>query len=179
MLWWLAVLIPNPERMSPAPPVGNRFPKSARLHHRSLQERLFTDGEKLIEYPLRMVWRSMTAEELEKNFCNHVPPDIGRVQVVVSVPKKKRRRAVDRVLMRRRIREAFRLSRPLLIQMLAEREEVRTVAIGLVYMKEANVAYKELKEKLDRLLVKMVVKINEKYDGKDEESVDMADGTPD
>ncbi len=39
------------------------------------------------------------------------PADVGALQMLVTVPKKKRRRAVDRVLMRRRIREAYRINR--------------------------------------------------------------------
>ena len=56
-----------------------------------------------IAYPLRMVWRVNTARS--------VPAGI---QFLISVPKKKLRHAVDRVTMRRRIREAYRLNRHLI-----------------------------------------------------------------
>ena len=140
-----------------------KFPKSARIHHRSLQERLFNEGAKLHEYPLKMMWNSLTLEELESNFRSRIPDLIGPVQVIVSVPKKKRRRAVDRVLMRRRIREAFRLNRLGLIENLKEFPQIRTLSIGLVYMKEANVPFSEIKEKLEKLLLKLPERIKEKY----------------
>lgn len=141
-----------------------KLPKSARLHHRSLQERLFSDGSKLIEYPIKMMWRPLTQKELEENFRSRVPDLIGPVQVLVSVPKKKRRKAVDRVLMRRRIREAFRLGRSPLLEAVAGLPDVRTVSIGLVYMKEENASFADVSRKLERLMARLCEKLNENRD---------------
>lgn len=52
-------------------------------------------------YPLRMVWRH--------NPTRHNDAD---VRFLISVPKRRLRHAVSRVLMRRRIREAYRLTSP-------------------------------------------------------------------
>lgn len=49
-------------------------------------------------YPLRAVWRVS-----ERNGAS--------VQFLISIPKKRLRHAVDRVTMRRRVREAYRLNR--------------------------------------------------------------------
>ena len=147
-----------------------KLPKSARLHHRSLQERLFTEGSKIHEFPLKMMWNSLTAEELKANFRDRVPDLIGPLQVLVSVPKKKRRKAVDRVLMRRRIREAYRLGRAPLLEALKALPQVRTVSIGLVYMKEANVEYAEIEEKMRKLVAKLAERLAARYapeDGED------------
>lgn len=54
-----------------------------------------------IAFPLRAIW-------VVNN--NRLPSDAA-VKILVSVPKKRLRRAVDRVTMRRRIREAYRLNR--------------------------------------------------------------------
>lgn len=136
-----------------------KLPKSARLHHRSLQERLFSEGSKLHEFPLKMYWNPLTAEQLQKNFRSNVPDLIGPVQILVSVPKKKRRKAVDRVLMRRRIREAFRINRGPLLDSLQNVPQIRTLSLGIVYMKEANVRYIEIEEKMKRLLAKLAEKL--------------------
>ena len=152
-----------------------KLPKSARLHHRSLQEKLFAEGTKLHEFPLRLVWRSLTAEELKANFRDRVPDLIGPVQVLVSVPKKKRRKAVDRVLMRRRMREAFRLGRGPLLETLGKLPQVRTLSVGLVYMKEGNSSYAKVKEKLDILMGKLAEKVKEKYEETSVEAADNAD----
>lgn len=148
---------------------GLKLPKSARLHHRSLQEKLFAEGSKLHEFPLKLIWHSLTAEELRKNFRDKVPDLIGPIQVLVSVPKKKRRKAVDRVLMRRRIREAFRRNRLPLLQSLQETPLVRTLSIGVIYMKEANVEYSEIEAKLQKLLSRLSEKLKAKYSEEEEE----------
>lgn len=152
-----------------------KLPKSARIHHRSLQERLFSEGSKLHEYPLKMIWNSLTHEELGKNFRNVVPDLIGPVQVLVSVPKKKRRKAVDRVLMRRRIREAFRINRSSLVERVCEIPEIRTLSVGIVYMKEANVPYSEVEAKMKKLLYKLEEKIKDKYAENNDEDTDTPD----
>ena len=138
-----------------------KLPKSARLHHRSLQERLFNEGSKLHEFPIKMIWNSLTHEQLTTNFRDRVPDLIGPVQVLVSVPKKKRRKAVDRVLMRRRIREAFRINRALLLETIGKLPEIRTVSIGLIYMKEANASYSKIEEKLKVLISRLSAKLIE------------------
>lgn len=58
-----------------------------------------------LAFPLRMVWR-----------VRECVPSKAPVQFFISVPKKRLRHAVDRVAMRRRIREAYRLNRHLLPQ---------------------------------------------------------------
>lgn len=55
-------------------------------------------GQAALLYPLRAVWRHNTARG-------------GGAQFLISVPKKRLRHAVDRVAMRRLIREAYRLRR--------------------------------------------------------------------
>ena len=118
------------------------------------------------------MWRPLTRDELTRNFRSRVPDLIGPVQVLVSVPKKKRRKAVDRVLMRRRIREAFRLNRHAILDAVAEFPQIRTLSIGLVYMKEANVSFNEIEDKLQKLIAKLTLRLNDKYA---EETVDTAD----
>lgn len=53
-----------------------------------------------IVYPLRAVWR-----------YNNVRTTDTPIQFLISIPKKRLHHAVDRVMMRRRIREAYRLNR--------------------------------------------------------------------
>lgn len=64
--------------------------------------RLFTDGttQKALAYPLRALWRDSSGRRDSDAFY----------RFVITVPKKRVRRAVDRVAVRRRIREAYRLN---------------------------------------------------------------------
>ena len=135
------------------------FKKEERLHHRSLVENLFRKGKNIYEFPFRVTWLAMTAEKLESCFRNGVPTTIGPLQMMVTVPKKKRKRAVDRVLMRRRIREAYRLNRiPLKVKVM-ENTDIRTLQLGIVYIHNANLPYSTIEERLCKLLEKLKEKV--------------------
>ena len=137
-----------------------RFPKEKRLHHRSLVEGLFRNGKSFYEFPFRITWRTLSSEDLEKNFRNQVPEGIGKLQMMVTVPKKKRRNAVDRVLMRRRIREAYRLNSYPLQQLIDNSPMVSTMSLALVYVHDKNLPYNFVEEKMMVLLSKMCSRLN-------------------
>lgn len=73
------------------------FKKEERLCNIKLIEKLFSDGSSFLVYPFRIIWLS---EDLSSS---------SPVQVLISVPKRKFKRAVDRNLIKRRIREVYRL----------------------------------------------------------------------
>jgi ribonuclease P protein component len=83
-----------------------RLPKKEKLCSRTKIEQLFADGHSFAQYPLRIVYRihpKNTPEELPQFF--------------ISVPKRKFKRAVKRVWLRRRIREAYRLNKHIIPDM--------------------------------------------------------------
>ena len=86
-------------------PDNRRLYKKEKLCGQLAVEALFdrTNPEigSALAYPLRMVWLP--------NPRRHNDADI---RFAIVVPKRRLRHAVDRVTMRRRIREAYRLSRP-------------------------------------------------------------------
>ena len=135
------------------------FPKSDRLHHRSLVEGLFRNGKSFYEYPFRVVWRIITQEELQKNFRDRLPENVGKLQILVTVPKKKRRRAVDRVLMRRRIKEAYRLNRTSLQEIVELSQEIGTMSVAVIYLQDENLDYKSIEGKMRLLLGKLQKKL--------------------
>lgn len=73
------------------------FKKEERLCNIKLIEKLYHDGSSFLVYPFRIVW-------LPEDINSDLP-----VQVLISVPKKKFKRALDRNLIKRRIREIYRL----------------------------------------------------------------------
>lgn len=79
--------------------------KSERLCSKNLIERLFAGGNRSFPaYPLRVVYMCLEADEGTSD-----------VSILVSVPKKRFKRAVKRNLVKRQIREAYRLNKYILL----------------------------------------------------------------
>lgn len=136
-----------------------RFRKGSRLRHRTLVEGLFAKGKSIYDYPIRAVWRIIDGEELENSFRNGAPKGIDRLQMMVTVPKKKRRHAVDRVLMRRRIREAYRLNRAGLQQTLDLDSQNRFLEVAFIYLHDANLPYADVERKMKSIINKLASKL--------------------
>ena len=80
------------------------FPSAERLKSTRAIAALFAPGgASVAAYPVRAVYRTVAAE-----------PGEPAVRVAFVVPKKKFRRAADRNLLKRRLREAYRLQRKFL-----------------------------------------------------------------
>lgn len=75
------------------------FRKEERLCSRKHLELLFKNGSSFLLYPFRVSYLFIDQ-----------PADVP-AQVVINVPKKRYKRAVDRNLLKRRIREAYRLNK--------------------------------------------------------------------
>lgn len=126
--------------------------KSVKLHHRSLVNNLFANGSNTYAYPLRMIWTPLTETQLKSLFAFEMPANIGRVQFMLTVPKKKHHHAVDRVLLRRRMREAFRLLRPSLMAWIEAHPDVRSLQIAFIYISPAKESFAKIQERMTKLL---------------------------
>ena len=100
--------------------VGQRLYKIEKLRSEIAIGQLFDRSnpaaQSVMAYPLRAVWtvnssRLAAMETPSETSRRKVAPC---PQFLVSIPKKKLRHAVDRVQMRRRVREAYRLNRHLI-----------------------------------------------------------------
>lgn len=81
----------------------NTLTKTERLNSRILIEQLFAGGSKsLPAFPLRIVYMPVNRD------------DLPLVSLLISVPKKRFKRAVKRNRVKRQIREAYRLHKSLL-----------------------------------------------------------------
>ena len=139
------------------------FPKSERLRHRTLVEGLFAEGKSLYDYPLRLTWRVLSEEALAGCFRDILPSGIAPLQMMVTVPKKKRRKAVDRVRMRRRVRDAYRLPRRSLRALAESIPEIRTLSLSIVYIAQEDVSSEKIRRKIDRLLSKIEEQLRTTY----------------
>ena len=75
------------------------FKKEERLCSKKLIEELFHNGSSFLLYPFRMVW-----------LVHPLPAEVP-VQVLINVPKRRFKKAVHRNLIKRRIREVYRLNK--------------------------------------------------------------------
>lgn len=144
---------------APRPTLRLTLRKEERLRLRTLVDSLFKEGKTIYEFPLRLTWRAVTQEDLDRMFSHGIPAGIGEIQMMITVPKKKRRRAVDRVLIRRRVREAYRLSRLPLKEEIAALGDVRSLQLAFVYLGEDNAPFAEIEAKMRRLLTKLAKKL--------------------
>lgn len=122
------------------------FSKSESLRHKRLFETLFDGGTKHFSHPLMVVWKKI--EQV----------DAAPLQVGFSVPKKHYKKAVKRNLIKRRLREAYRLQKHDLY-MIAEARELR-LAILFVVVKTDNISFDDLSLKMMLLLRNIASKIS-------------------
>ncbi|MDE6555423.1 MAG: ribonuclease P protein component [Duncaniella sp.] len=126
--------------------LGQRLYKFEKLCSETAISRLFapngslnegeTGSQATLAFPLRAVWRLNPKRRID------VP------QFLISVPKKRVRHAVDRVAMRRRIREAYRLNRSLLPDSLP-------VDIAFSYVGNTLTSYARIEKAMQKLLARI------------------------
>lgn len=117
--------------------MDRKFPKTERLHSRKLIKELFDKSSSFFLYPFKVIFLPALSGETN--------------QVLISVSKKKLKRAVHRNLIKRRIREAYRLNKHLL-----DSEEPSTVKrIGLIYVSSDRMEFGDIQKKLIRILIKL------------------------
>jgi len=120
-----------------------KFTKEERLCNKRLLEKLFHNGSSFLVYPFRIV---SLPESLKADFP---------AQVVIAVSKRKFKRAVDRNLIKRRIREVYRLNKEeLLYSFLSERK--LSLMISIHYIGKEIAGYPFIEKKLKLALQKLV-----------------------
>ena len=136
------------------------FPREERLRSLTTIRRLFTEGKGGFVYPFRytvlvekpkqevgetenLVADGVAVESAQKQYN-------GKVEIMISVPKKFHKRANKRNLLKRRAREAYRLSREELRAKVVEQGVVLNIA--LVYSTKELHTYKTISNAVQRIL---------------------------
>jgi ribonuclease P protein component len=122
------------------------FKKAERLSGKTLISKLFTEGKTISSFPLKIIY-------LFTGFESPYP-----AQLLVSVPKKNFKRAVNRNLIKRRIREAYRLNKNQLYMGLGVKNKKMLIAI--IYTAHEITDYHQIEIRLKDIFNKLSEIIN-------------------
>lgn len=120
---------------------ANTLSKDERLCSRTAIEELFNSSShrSMTVFPLRVVYVE------RKRFA-----DEQTLQMLVSVPKKCFKRAVKRNRVKRQVREAFRMSKQPLTELLTERN--LTLDVAFIWLDNNLHSSNEVKSKVEKML---------------------------
>ncbi|MFV0541408.1 MAG: ribonuclease P protein component [Aestuariibaculum sp.] len=120
------------------------FNKKEKLKSKKLIEQLFTEGQSVSAYPLRLVY-------LQTTYTENIIAKTG-----VSVSKRNIKNAVDRNRVKRLMREAYRLHKPTYFNNITTQ-----YAFMILYLGKEVPSYNLVKTKTDRLFKAFLDKTSE------------------
>ena len=126
------------------------FTQTERLKSEKKIAQLFKVGQSFPAYPLRLIYISSDSE-----FQTEYP-----IQVSFSVPKKKFKLAVDRNLLKRRLRESYRLNKnDVYAQLYAidiEKKQFRDYSFMILYVANNILPYSDIDKGIKKMLRKFI-----------------------
>ena len=122
--------------------------KSERLCSKTLVERLFAGGNHSFPaFPLRVVYMPLEPNE-----------GTADVSILISVPKKRFKRAVKRNLVKRQVREAYRRNKYLLLDALKVQGD-KKIALAFIWLDNQIHSSDEVERKVKKLLIHITERI--------------------
>jgi ribonuclease P protein component len=114
------------------------FSKKERLVSKKQIDRLFHEGHSFFTFPYKVIYIIDNQEN------NDLP------QLLISVPKRNFKKAVDRNKIKRLTREAYRKNKTPLIEAYAERKT--GLLLGLLYTSKTMLSYADIERKIILIL---------------------------
>lgn len=129
------------------------YTTSERLKSEKKIAQLFKVGQSFPAYPLRLIY-TITDSETQTEFP---------IQVSFSVPKKKFKLAVDRNLVKRRLRESYRLNKnDVYAKIFAaenETQQFKNYSFMILYVAKEILSYVEIEKGMKKMLRKFMGEI--------------------
>ena len=113
------------------------YPKKEKLKSKTTIDLLFSEGNSISKFPLRLV------------YVENKEPNTEQIKMGVSVSKKYFKKAVDRNYLKRVLRETYRLNKHILIDNLE-----KPYAFMFFYQTKERLSYQEIEEKTIQLFQK-------------------------
>lgn len=124
---------------------GFTFDKNERLSGTKRIDTLFKEGKSFISYPLRVIY--LIHEQSSEAKCS----------ILVSVPKKRIKKAVQRNIIKRLIRESYRLNKTLIDN---SSTNERSIDVAFVYVKDTLSEFSGIQKAMQKALIQISKHIN-------------------
>ncbi len=127
--------------------MNHRFSKAERINSEIIINRIFSEGKSLFSHPFRIVW-------VENLYIKDTAP----VEILISVSKRKFKRAVDRNQVKRFIRESYRLNKNLLLDFCAQKD--LNIQLAIVYVAKEVGNFDYYNKSMIKMLNKIIIEID-------------------
>ena len=123
------------------------FSKKERVVSKKLIESLFEkgDSQSLAAFPMRVVYMQVERQAGDSP-----------VQILISVPKKRFKHAVDRNRVKRQVRESYRLNKQILCDVIPENKQL---LIAFIWLSDKHYPTNEVQKRVVTLLQKIARKL--------------------
>lgn len=118
------------------------FKKQEKLKKSKLINQLFAEGKSITFFPIKLIYL-----ELEHNSTY-------KIQAGVSASKRNFKRAVDRIRIKRLLREAYRKNKYLVYESAHTKKHI----FMFIYLGKKEIDYKTIEKKMEDLLQKFILK---------------------